>query len=206
MSNSSLKIIAIISMFFDHAGIIFFPDLIIFRIIGRIGFPIFVFLLIEGCNYTKNYKKHIFNLGLFALISEMPYKIAFNSNNTNVFFTLLLGALMIYFIKLYKNKVNTNNITVGITLCLLFSIISLLLRTDYSGIGIILIYLIYQFKYIGLIVGCLLLGFINPISFYSLLSLIPIYFYNKKRGINLKYIFYIIYPLHLIIFYLLGEL
>lgn len=129
MSSFVLKLIAIVSMLIDHIGVILipraeYPELyLLFRGIGRLAFPIFVFLIVEGFHHTKNVKKYLQRLGIFALISEIPFDIAFYRgyfiedlktlisapNNTeiansflnkltshqNVFFTLFLGLLCI---------------------------------------------------------------------------------------------------------------
>ncbi|MDF2537691.1 MAG: putative rane protein [Herbinix sp.] len=81
MTSTTLKIIAIITMLIDHIGAILIRDNniynLVFRSIGRIAFPIFAFLIVEGFYYTKNVKKYLLRLGLFALISEIPFDIAF---------------------------------------------------------------------------------------------------------------------------------
>jgi hypothetical protein len=81
MTTFTLKLIAIIAMLIDHIGAIFIPGntvlYLIFRSIGRIAFPIFVFLIVEGFYHTSNIKRYLMRLGLFALISEIPFDLAF---------------------------------------------------------------------------------------------------------------------------------
>ena len=129
LSTFTLKLIAIITMVIDHTGAIFFPDQMWLRAIGRIAFPIFVFLLVEGLFNTSNIKKYLTRLGIFALISEIPFDMAFYKarfgvdfltdlkgatqdmqildlfirrliKHQNIFFTLFLGLLAIYLMKL----------------------------------------------------------------------------------------------------------
>ena len=86
MNNFQLKIIAIILMTIDHIGFILFPDIIILRVIGRLSFPIFVFLIIEGFKNTSNYNSFLKRLISFAVIIEIPNLILNYSNSMNIFF------------------------------------------------------------------------------------------------------------------------
>lgn len=95
MSAFVLKIIAIITMFIDHLGYAIYGRLSFFNYIGRIAFPIFAFQISEGYIYTKNLKKYLLRLFVFAIISQIPFLLFYSifSKNfaLNIFFTLLLG-------------------------------------------------------------------------------------------------------------------
>ena len=85
LTNNQLKIIACISMLFDHLGFMVFPKLIIFRILGRLAFPIFAFMIAEGCYYTRNKLKHfltifgsIINVGLTPTFIIEPFFYSFS--------------------------------------------------------------------------------------------------------------------------------
>lgn len=119
LTGNGLKWIAIITMLIDHMAValiqngIFQSNTIILtqeqwqrcyqlywimRYVGRIGFPIFCFLLVEGFYYTHNIKRYLFRLGIFALISEVPFDFALFQNvfylsYQNVYFTLLIGVV-----------------------------------------------------------------------------------------------------------------
>lgn len=223
MSASTLKIIALLTMIIDHIGGALFPQYIFLRIIGRVAFPIYAFFIAQGCIYTKNYKKYLSRLFCFALISEIPYDICFNTNslkltelnfnffyNTNTIYTLFLGALLIFiFIKLEKINISKfTKIFISLICTIFVLIISELLHTDYGAWGIILILTFYLFRNdkvsmlaiaLALIYYKYIYYFYFPMFLFNILPLGLIYFYNNKKGISLKWLFYIAYPLHLAI-------
>ncbi|WP_027400556.1 TraX family protein [Anaerovorax odorimutans] len=240
ISGSTIKIIAIISMLIDHFGQIIVKNGIVMNatysmfnnfqfsiimnivdvchILGRIAFPIFCFLIVEGFLHTHNVRKYILRLTVFAIISEPIYDLSFsdkiiNIHLQNVIFTLLLGLLTITLIKKYNN-----NYLIIILASLVSSAISFYLKMDGSYYGILLIVTFYLFKEktvlqfitAGLIMYLCgldysLKAFIDPYFITSLSSLIFISLYNGRRGLNMKYIFYIFYPAHLLCLYLISQ-
>ena len=110
ISTFSLKLIAVWTMFIDHFSIVFLADhqklYLTGRAIGRLSFPIFCFILVEGFFYTKNRLKHGILLGIFALISEVPYDLLYESvfdlERQNVFFSLFIGYIMIWRLRLNR--------------------------------------------------------------------------------------------------------
>lgn len=240
MSTFALKMIAIITMLIDHIGAIFIspqnsPYLyLLFRSVGRLAFPIFCFLIVEGFYNTKNVKKYMIRLGIFALISEIPFDLAFyrgfhgtdiNFSNIdfttimnfmshqNVFFTLFLGLLLITIMnkveKKYQKHIILNNLINGLV-TIAFCIMAAILRTDYDFKGILLIAAFYLFRGNKVLLGMaifLVLGYIGQNAFWGIcatLSIIAIAFYNEKKGKDIKYLFYIFYPAHLFILYLIS--
>ena len=107
LDTDLLKLIAIVSMLIDHIGGAFFPEVGIFRWIGRLAFPIFCYCLTVGLLYTRDVKKYLLRLGAFALVSQPFYILAFhpvgefaaNLTNWNIFFTLFLSLLGMYGLK-----------------------------------------------------------------------------------------------------------
>ena len=93
--NEILKLLAILSMVIDHIGYVFFPDIMFLRIIGRIAFPIFAYQVAKGYIHTSNKNKYITRLWIFALISQIPYTLLFDTFNLNILFTLLLSLFLI---------------------------------------------------------------------------------------------------------------
>lgn len=215
MNAFILKLIALVTMIIDHYGAIFHSDIMIFRMIGRIAFPIYCFLLVEGFYHTKDFKKYATRLFIFGLISEVFFDYALygklSLGHQNVFFTLFIGLMAMHFLenKEGKYKINRNMVI------FLAVILATFLSVDYSLIGIIYILAFYfNRKYItrhklirtGLIMLVTNLVFTSLIQMLSLLALPIIYFYNeelgpKNKGLQLS--FYIAYPLHLLIFYLI---
>lgn len=240
ISGSTLKIIAIITMIIDHIGATLVSGQItklvteqnltynqfaaehyhllianyILRGIGRIAFPIFCFLLIEGFLHTRNNKIYALRLGLFALISEIPFDLALTGklvdwSRQNVFFTLFLGLMMVQFMciidELYSSK-PTIRLLLTIFILLIGAGLALLLHTDYDCFGVFVIVIMYKLrknKFMEMMSGCicLLVMAINEIP--CIIGLIPVKLYNGQRGLNMKYIFYIFYPAHLLILYLI---
>lgn len=96
MDTTKLKAVAVLSMLIDHTGAVLFPHLIWMRIIGRLAFPIYCFVLSEGAVYTKNWLAYAGRLLLLAVASEVPFDLAFFDSAwypgyQNVFWTLLFG-------------------------------------------------------------------------------------------------------------------
>ena len=145
LNSFQLKCIAIITMVIDHMGAILFPQYLWFRYVGRISFPIFCFLLAEGFFHTKNVKKYMIRLGVFAILSEIPYDLAFRDEyleftRQNVFFTLCIGVVMMYAVS------QTNNLVIKVTDVLLAMWAAHFFASDYGYKGILLIAVYYFFR------------------------------------------------------------
>lgn len=220
MSVFLLKIIAIVAMLIDHIAAVFVNSntelYLIMRAIGRIAFPIFCFLIVEGYFHTRNVYKYMTRLAIFALISEIPFNLCFYRttlewSHQNVFFTLFIGLLAIFGIELVKKAQGIYDIR---TIILQFVIIILAmgaaayLKTDYSMLGILIVICFYVNRgnllqiAIAMFVITFCLG--NRLQLFSLLALIPIYLYNGQKGRSMKYFFYVFYPAHLMILYLIA--
>jgi hypothetical protein len=216
MSSLVLKIIALTTMIIDHYGAIFQSSELIFRYIGRLAFPIYCFLIVEGYFYTKDVKKYATKLLIFALISEIPFDYAFfgriDWSHQNIFFTLFIGLIAIFLLDNPKNKNSFNSLIIILAATSLANF----LNTDYSFIGIIYILAFYKTKSYSRLNRVLIVGAIMFITNYlstsyiqqfSLLALPIIFLYNGKQGLKIKALqmfFYIAYPLHLAIFAIIN--
>ena len=208
LNSFSLKLIAIITMAVDHIGAVLFPGEMIFRIIGRIGFPVFIFLMVEGFYHTGNLRKYEIRMILFAFISEIPFDLAFSDtmfdwSSQNVFFTLAIGLIMLDLLQTFQGC-HWKQACVFIA-CVAGAV---LLSTDYSGGGILLIYSFYWLreKPVARIiaVGVISLFCFGLLECFCLLAFVPILLYNGKRGPSLKYAVYVFYPAHLFVLFLIS--
>lgn len=232
LTGSQLKWIAIITMLFDHAAKIITFNLTVtpatpfsvetimdyyskyeavvsvMLFLGRLAFPIFCFLLVEGFLHTSSLKRYGLQLLLFALISEIPYDLAFNDSllefsSQNVFFTLFIGLATITALqKISEMELSRVKLILSSIFIVLAGIlIAELLHTDYRGrIGVLMIVVLYLFKDFPLVkcgLGALVIlqnSKVGPLSF------ILIYLYNGRRGRQpWKYFFYVFYPAHLLL-------
>ncbi len=204
LDSFQLKCIAILSMAIDHIGAVFFPDVILLRGIGRLAFPIFSFLLAEGFFHTGDLRRYLLRLGVFALLSEIPYDLAFHGTvlefgHQNVFFTLAASLFVLYGMK----KVQEESLKVlillgGMGICEWFG-------TDYGFLGVLLPVIYAQFRdrfRLKLILGAFWNFLWQPgIQYLGALAALPIALYNGERGRKMKYLFYLFYPVHLLVLY-----
>jgi len=212
--SNYIKIIAIFTMFIDHLGVIIYPDLIIYRIIGRIAFPLFAFQLCVGYLHSKNIANHLLKIFVFAIIIQIGYYLAgiyFNviedTKIFNIFFTLLLGLLSIYF---YDTK---KYILMLLVLLIPFATeYSLGVFIEYQSFGVVLILTMFILRKntIAFIISTILLTFVCSLllnNYLQMFSIFALIFIFKPIDFNVNLpnnVFYYFYPLHLIFIYLLS--
>ena len=220
MNSFHLKILACITMFLDHFARLFQPVLYPLIYIGRLAFPIFAFQASIGFSHTKNIKKYIFRLFLFAIISQIPFALYINNNSLNVIFTILFGIISIY---LYEKLVKRNLYPLAFLIVAFIGFLAQFLETDYGCYGVFIIFLFHLTKNNKILTTLsffilttmfyvnelIIYGFSNITILkliFALSAIIPILLYNNKQGKKVKYIIYIFYPLHLFILYLAKTL
>ncbi len=207
LTSFQLKVIAIITMTVDHAGLTLLYGTRYYhicRVIGRIAFPIYCYLLTEGFTRTRNVKKYALRLFLFALVSEIPFNYMvtrsfFSPEYQNVFFTLFIGLVMLWWYRYFSAK---NIYPLALAGVLIFMAAAYFLKTDYSWWGVMLIFLFYAFKEkkgIMTVFGAAAMILYGGTEKYGAVSLFPILLYNGKKGRSMKYFFYAYYPAHIII-------
>ena len=209
LNSFQLKCIAVITMIVDHTGAVLFPHILLFRYVGRLAFPIFCFLLTEGFFHTRDVRKYMFRLGIFAIISEIPYDLAFRGTvleftHQNVFFTLLIGVIMMYALE------KSSEWPVKAVEVILSMWFASWICSDYSLKGILLIAIYYFLRdnKVGKFGIGALWNFLwnSTIQMYGALASIPIALYNREKGRSMKYFFYLFYPLHLLVLYAVSVL
>ena len=178
-------------------------------IIGRWAFPIFCFLLVEGFCHTHSVMTYACRLGIFALLSEVPFDLAlfgtpFYLGYQNIFFTLLIGLFVMLAFRSITEKLEIH-FALKLLLCTLALAAGLvaadLLCTDYGARGVLSIVALYIFRKIKLLQ--LLAGSVTFLwEFPAPLGFLPAVFYNGERGLNIKYFFYAFYPIHLFLLYM----
>lgn len=209
LSGAHLKAIAIITMIIDHLAVAFtttdMPIRACLRGIGRNAFPIFCFLLVEGALKTSNIKKYALRLFVFALVSEIPfdlvlYRSAWAIRKQNTFFTLLFGLLMLWIL---KSTTNNLLLLIGVFSC---GFAAYFLKTDYGMWGVALILAFYVatiFPEVGFTLFVVLMFFKGGSEYWGLFSIIPIALYNGQRGKQMGHALYFVYPLHLLVIYII---
>ena len=245
ISGSTLKMIAVITMFIDHlaAGVLgrylnaagwgnldwsnmdaynqwmeqnaaLFDEYSMMRNIGRVAFPIYCFLLAEGLIHTKNLRKYTGRMLVFAFLSEIPFDLLFRGKwmafeYQNVFFTLFFGvlamAVMDWIIRQQRLHVAARAVLCCAAAAACMAAADAM-HTDYGSRGVIcivIICLLRNARELQIAAGaCSFLFFLNemaaPFAFLSIAA------YNGKRGWKLKYFFYLFYPVHLLLLYLLS--
>lgn len=259
----------------DNLGLYYSYDLM--RMAGRIAFPIFCFMIVEGFQKTRDVRKYLARLGIFALVSEIPFDLAVTGDfvawgHQNVFFTLFLGLFTLctyeYFAKNEMHKVlrgifsvtgallpaayiticlanliglrevgklliacgilcvafaiaylvygkkkgvhQAQVVAADITVLMLVMYLADLLYTDYSGMGvltIVVMYLLRKRKMLAMSMGCVVLCLMSISEVTAFFALIPIALYNGERGKGgkkMKYFFYAFYPVHLLLLYIIS--
>lgn len=206
LNGNVLKIIAMISMFLDHLGMIFFPDIDIFRIIGRISFPIYAYLISEGCKYTKNRKLYFLRIFGLGVLCSIVFMIVERYVYMCVLITFSLSILIIYLIDYVRESFQTRLILLLLSLVAV-RILCKYVEIDYGFFGMLVPVMVYianskKFKLalfsISLISVTISSLETNPLQIYCLISIIFVALYNGERGkLNLKKFFYLFYPVHL---------
>ncbi len=219
-----LKIIAYVTMLIDHIGAVIVENVMdnpsiygislssdtlfyinmALRLIGRLAFPIFAFSIYEGFNKTRDIKKYMLRLFIFAVISEIPFDLAasgkfFDWSYQNVIWTFLFALMGLYIYEKYY-QVFIKIFAIGATLAL-----GELFHTDYGAYGVAIIYVFYFLKE-NIKLRNLILGAMFLYQATAILALVPLEMYNGQKGMKTGRILYYFYPGHLLILYLILQL
>ncbi len=234
LSGNILKIIALVTMTVDHIGGLIFPHLTWVRIVGRLAFPIFAYMIAEGCLYTRSRKKYLTLVLFFGIICQCIYWFSQHSLYQCILITFALSIILIYMLDTAWKRGSYWWILFIIVLAAEFVLTWVIpqmswsggFEVDYGFFGVLLPVLVYLpnlfftdeaqkddikfiLKWILLAAG--LAGVAATVTlrvqWWSFLALIPILMYSGRRGrLKLKYLFYFYYPAHLGIIYLISTL
>lgn len=217
LNMNQLKALAMIFMFIDHLAYVMIERGVgllgswymidrVMRGIGRMAFPIFCFTIVEGFQRTSDARAYLKRLIIFALISEIPFDLAFRGtlfsmSFQNVFWTLAFGlaALMIYedrFMPSWQRSL-------GLLACFLLPV---MFHTDYSVYGVLTIFCMYLFRKNPLyacMAGYVILLLQSRTEMWAVFGFVLILFYNGQRGKGNKLFYYAFYPGHLLLLVLL---
>ena len=222
LTGNQLKLFALVAMTCDHVGKAFFPDLMILQIFGRLAYPIFAYMIAEGCRYTKNRRRYLAVMVAIAVLCQIFYGLAEKSLYQCILVTFSLSVILIYVIDCsIENDTPKNRFYVLVTLLAIVFLtegLPLILNDtdfaiDYGLFGIILPVAVYysEGKWAKLLAESIFLlilsVYIGGMQWFSLLALIPLALYGGKRGkINMKHLFYIYYPAHLVVIYFIAKI
>ena len=245
LTASQLKKTALVCMAIDHAavGLIEQSGLAsgaawslcgtAMRLVGRVAFPVFAFMIAEGAVHTKDRKRYALRLFFLALVSEIPFNLVAGGTwlfpeDQNTVFTLLLGLLAIWFGDLLcgfgpgsagENGAKTRNRRqnpewqqvlagygpyVRLIAAIPFALAAYVCRTDYDLLGVMLIVILYTFRtesQLRTAISCMILlcMYMNLYSIAACVAISLINRYNGQKGRGSGKLFYVFYPLHLLV-------
>ena len=222
LTGNQLKIIAMLAMLADHVGLYLFPSWELLRVIGRLAFPIFAYMIAEGCFYTRNRHRYFASIALLGILCQIVATVVVKTWYQGILLTFSLSILSIYCLDtLRKGKRSWVRIAAifGLLAVVFFAVVLPLLipetgfRFDYDALGVLLPVLLYHLKGRTAKLICtaavlLDIAFLSGYrSLFALLALPLLFLYNGKRGASrLKYLFYIFYPAHLLLIHLISLL
>ena len=233
LDSLRLKVLAMAFMACSHLSSTVFWGTRWLDCIGRLAFPIFAFLLAEGFRHTKDYKKYLKRLFLFALVTELPFNLMSEGGplypfHQNVLFTFCIALVAMHWIEKGKDAPAPRYVLRAAVVAVIAYLVGFLTFVDYFGYGVLMVLLFYLFheKPYGWAVELLAMVYINwemigglvfptvllgreiniPQQGFAVLALIPIWLYNGRRGAGgkrIQYACYAFYPAHMLLLWLL---
>ena len=224
LSQNQLKLLAAISMTIDHVGFVLFPKVTLFRIIGRLAFPIFAFGIYEGAKYTRKPLRYLLRMLVLGILFAVVYYLYDGELYGSIFITFSLSIAILISMRYLKEGPRTParlalgtaffavSVAVAAVLCHFFTV-------DYGFFGVLMPVFAALFDYgteryfakesvwrrvfpfVGFAIGAVFLSLdYGGIQYYCLLSLILLAAASGERGKwRLKYFFYLYYPIHLLV-------
>lgn len=225
LTAAVLHIIAMTLMLMDHLWATLLPAREWLTCAGRVAFPIFAFMAVEGYFHTRSFKKYILRMLLFAVLSEIPFDLMYGGTwfypvHQNVLWTFLLGLLGVWLMEQVRKKGKT---WMYLLVCVLVGLAGLVLGTlcmvDYYGVGVLTVFVFYFLHgrkwwcFLGQLAALywlnveLLGGLMYPVQLFgmefelcqqglALLALIPIWLYRGRQGYRSKPFQYLCYAFY----------
>ncbi len=236
LNATHLKIIAMVCMLLDHMWITVVSGNAWMTALGRIAFPIFAFQIAEGYAHTKNFKRYLLRMFLFALVSEIPFNFMtggwwLNPFHQNVMFTFCIALLVIRLIDRFAEKHWALRLLMTVAGLAAGYLVGVITFVDYNGYGVLTVVVFWLFRNVkfGWLIQFAVLLYINwnmlggmivtpelfglefrlPLQGFAMAAFIPIWLYNEKQGLKSKvfqYVGYAFYPVHMIILVLIAIL
>lgn len=212
LTGNQLKLIALIAMTCDHVGLQLFPDVLLLRIIGRLALPIFAYMIAEGCRYTRNRRKYLLRMVSLAAVCQVVYFFAMGSLYQCILVTFSLSICLICAMDRWQQRGDPASRVLAFGMLAAVFVLCVVLphflsgfEIDYGLMGVLLPVLIYFGRPVqnyllgGLILLCFSYG---GLQWWSLAAIPLLAVYNDQRGkYNIGKLFYIYYPLHLVVIY-----
>ena len=232
INANQLRVLAMFLMLLDHLWATLVPGNFWMTCLGRAAFPIFAFQISEGFFHTSDRKCYAKRLFLFALLSEVPFDLIYGGTvfypfHQNVMFTLLLGLLACCGIDRARREQTAKAVLRGILILMGTVLLAAIGMVDYGWRGMLTVVAFYALRdfpgaWLAQAAALVLLNIVNfmgqtipvlgwdfPTQGFALLSLLPIWLYNGRRGgggKGVQYAFYAFYPVHMLVLYLLFSL
>ena len=225
LTAAVLHIIAMTLMLMDHLWATLLPAREWLTCAGRVAFPIFAFMAVEGYFHTRSFKKYILRMLLFAVLSEIPFDLMYGGTwfypvHQNVIWTLLMGLLGIHLMETVRKTQKTwKYLAVAAIVVIVGMILGTLCMVDYYGVGILTVFVFYFLHgrkwwcFLGQLAALywlnveLLGGLMYPVQLFgmefelcqqglALLALIPIWLYRGRQGYHSKPFQYLCYAFY----------
>ncbi len=233
LSSFALHIIAMVLMVFDHLWGTIVPGNDWMTVIGRIAYPIFAFMIVEGYFHTKNFKKYMLRLLIFAVLSEIPFNLMHETSffapfNQNVLWTFLMSLSCIKLIDIFRKKLKPwFSVPLAALVILVFVMVTMIGGVDYRHYGLLMVLVFYFFRgrkwyhYLGQLVGIgyinlfMMKGLVFPTEIFghvvnipqqgaAVFALVFIWLYRGNKGYHNTFTKYLFYAFYPVHMLILG--
>ena len=222
ISQEALKLIACTVMLLDHVGATLYPSGTL-RMIGRMAFPIFAFLLCEGIVHTRNPGKYLLRMGIGMLLAEIPFDLLFYNKLTFEHQSVMVTLILVLAMGLCMEKIPNRFLRLPVILP--FAFLAELLQTDYGAAGVAMaaVFLLTRDlpgKHLLQLLGIALVNYLMdstrvnvfgirlPVQMLSLFAFIPIWLYRGGKAVSnraVQWLFYLFYPVHMTLLLVLMQ-